>query len=96
MRPSRPGSRRKADIAALPRLLADRVHVPHAMAAKLVGRAKGQLSPIGTTVDHSGALIAGIALRHEATLAARDDRHFAPIEGLKALDPWYLRPGPTS
>jgi len=56
-------------------------------AARLAGTVGAQRQQRGFNVDLRDTQIAGIALVRRATLATRNQRHFADL-GVRVLDPW--------
>jgi predicted nucleic acid-binding protein len=67
--------------------LAGRIHEFDEAAAEAYGGLMGQASRLGRPMDTADGMIAAIALRHGASLATRNLRHFQ-IEGLRVIDPW--------
>ena len=71
-----------------PGLLGARIFTLDRPAAVIAGRVAGGLARQGRMIDTPDALIAGIALHLDATLATRNTRHFERVDGLRLVNPW--------
>ena len=85
------GRRRDALETAVERLVADelkhRVLDFDTSAAEAAARLAASRQSVGRPVDFRDTQIAGIALSRKATLATRNERHFADLD-IRIVNPW--------